>query len=135
MNWSDTIANDEKIFLSIDCILIANGSEKDARLTILNRSILLDLKKGFQLFGKQKWVPLLDLDVREPMKLSLGEGNKTVIIEGHGEVITIISKDMSTDKLLKEIRRNIDIANNLSKSNTFSSKRIIYDLKKERGIK
>ena len=80
-------------------------------------------------------MPLLDLNVKEPMKLSLGEDNKTVIIEGHGEVITIMSKDMSTDKLLKEIRRNIDIANNLSRNNSFSSKRIIYDLKRERGIK
>ena len=30
---------------------------------------------------------------------------------------------------------NIDIAMNLSKNNSFSSKRIIHDLKKERGIR
>ena len=58
-----------------------------------------------------------------------------MLIKTGGDVIKICAGDMTIDKLLKEIQRNIDLARNLEKNNRFSSKKIIYDLKKERGIK
>ena len=122
--------------LSIDCILVTNDNENDARLTISNRRILIDLRKGgFTMFGKSKWIPLLDMDISEPLDITLGEKGRTVIINGHGESVTISSRDIPPDKLILEIERNIDIARNLGKNRNFSSKKVIFDLKKERGIR
>ena len=131
-----SIDNEENQYLSRDIKVHEDDTEREGRLTITNKRFLIDIKKSsFSPFGKQEWASVLDMEINDTIELSLDKRKKCVLVTGDGKIIKICAGDISADKLLKEIRRNIDIANNLSKNNSFSSKRIIYGLKRKRGIK
>ena len=122
--------------ISIDCILVEDRSEVGARVTVTVSRLFVEIvARGiFKMFSRD-WTPYMDVGVNEPLDISLDSNGEHVIITGGGETVRIYSKSIFEVELIEEIRRNIDIARNLSKNNSFSSKEIIYNLKKERASK
>ena len=116
--------------------MIEDTDNRRARLTITNRMFLIEkMGTGFLHMFSRKWVPLMDINVRDHIELSLNENGKSVVIKHGYNTINISSRNKSPDILMKEIQRNIDISGNMTRNNVFSSKKVIHDLKKSRGIK